>query len=148
MSEVSPAIAASNLKVRRYVQSDIGKILSLAHEACEREGVPFSMARLKFVLDNNLRNLLLCVNVLIDLTEVVGVIIAQMNKNILNDDTIAEDSFFYLSRDYQDYVNLMYGEYVDWAKQRGCREVRESDHFMPGAISSPRTQFKVWKEAI
>lgn len=130
----SPAIAAS-IKVRRYLSSDIGKILELARRAAVDEHMSFTSERLKFVLDHNLNNLYLCCLVITDFSEVVGVLVAQIRKTSMHDGMIAETELFYVSGGYE--TKLILAEYKDWAKARGCSELRTNDLYMRGSINAP-----------
>lgn len=139
MAQVQPAIAAS-IKVRRYLSSDIGKILELARRASESVHLPFTAERLKFVLDNNLNNVFLCCLVLTDLGETMGMLIAQAKKTTLTDGMVADTEMFYTEPEYRtgNEINLIMSEYKDWARARGCRELRMVNTYMPEAVESSR----------
>lgn len=143
----TPAIAAS-LKVRRYVSSDIGQILELARRASIDARVPFRAERLKFILDNNVKNLLIGIFVLVELSDIVGVLIVQMRKSVMNDDMMAYDEIFHLAPGYQDGINLIYHEYKDWARERGCSEIKMSNLYMPGMDIEYGSKFSVVREIL
>lgn len=137
----------SPVKARRYVQSDIDKILNLARTACAGANVPYDEKRLKFVLDNNLKNAFFCCLVLVDLAEIVGVLISTVKKNVLNENMAAVSDLFYFGNEYADQINLIMGEYTTWARDRECREARTINQFVP-AITLQDPKFLTHVEVI
>jgi hypothetical protein len=123
----SPALAsksdsaASNIpvKVRRFVVSDIPKIIELAEK--KEIDIPFSRKRLSFILNNNLKNALLYVGVLIDLNEVAGILISDIRMTFYSDEKIATCDLFYIHPDYEEYLTLMKHEFYEWARERGVK---------------------------
>jgi len=128
----SPALKSDSaartvpVKVRRFVISDIPKIIELAEK--KEVKIPFSRKRLSFVLNNNLRNALLYVGVLVDLSDIVGVLIADIRSNYYSEERIATSDFFFINPDYeQEYLTFMKHEFYEWARERGVQYV-ELEH--------------------
>lgn len=113
-----------DLKVRRYVTSDIPKILDLIGEPKDR---------IKFILENNVRNNLVFCDVLINISELVGFMISKIDSSA--SDLVARSIAFYVAPDFRvaEYVNGLVDSYETWARERGARWAEFNDQQMPDA---------------
>ncbi|MCI0557482.1 MAG: hypothetical protein MN733_03225 [Nitrososphaera sp.] len=136
----------TDVSVRRYVSADIPAILKLAKKASEAVGALYEEKRLKFVLDNNVNNNLIMVDVMVDIGEVVGVLIAESRPSAMTLDKSAYDEFWYVEDDYRDSMTGLRYSYLDWARQRGCKEALLSNKYMP-EFPIPKSM-TVWKETL
>jgi hypothetical protein len=113
-----------DLKVRRYVTSDIPKILDLIGEPKDT---------IKFILENNVRNNLVFCDVLVDINEIVGFMVSKVVSS--GGDLIATSIAFYIAPEFRvpEYVNELVTEYETWARERRARYAEFNDQQMEGA---------------
>lgn len=109
----------TQVKVRRYVTSDIPKILDL---------IKGPRDRIKFILENNVRNSLVFCNVMIDFGDLVGVLLAK-----LDGETIGRGEVFYISPEYrqEEDINEFIESYLNWGRERNAMYVEFNNYYMP-----------------
>lgn len=141
MEEVATPDSSVQIKVRRFVPTEIPDILALVSQFDLDEG------RINFLLKQNARNVLFHADVLLVNGEVKGILMAQPSYGLSKDGMVGWDVLFFISPDQREFgIKLMLENYKDWAKQRGIKNIIFSNEYMRDELSigHPMEMISTW----
>ena len=126
IQEKEPARRALVATLRRYELRDTPQIVDIVAREVpllpNYKGISVHRERVEFLLLNNQRNSVYHCNVLVDGSEVVGLVVAYCSPTIFSFDTIAIDNFLWIAQAYRSLrsVGELIRGYKEWAHARGA----------------------------